>query len=332
MESVVTDIVAEVCPGATVTEISPTRTGNFKQTVVVELADGTRLVVQYRSLEHGALRPEARVTKVIGAETPIPVPAVLGEGSVDEKAFIVTEHVDGVNLHERFEALSPERRLDLARTLGAYLGVLHDRFTFSEYGPVVADNGGLTATGTGTDWRQWLDSYLEEGLASLPAELAAAAEPVRAVVQDALASLPEAPMPRLYPWDYRPGNVLLAEESGDGEIAAVLDWADPLAAHSELSLAKAEFLTADWYADPGLADRLRDAFYEGYREHVDVSASYWGERRLVYRLVALVRSAVDSKGAVTRPRYPMVDEDTAVAFHRRHIGALLPDDRSAADW
>jgi aminoglycoside phosphotransferase (APT) family kinase protein len=328
METVVTDIVEEVCPGAIVTALSPTRTGNFKQTVVVKLADAESIVVQYRSLDHGALRPEAQVTEVIGVETPVPVPEIHGVGAVGDHAYIVTRRVEGVNLHERFEALPPDRRLDLTRTLGEYLAVLHDRFRFEEYGSVVADNGGLRASGEATEWTDWVRSYLAEGLAEFPSPLSDLVEPVRETIEGNLDALPAQPSPRLYPWDYRPGNVLLADEEATESVAAVLDWADPLAAHRELSLAKAEFLTADWYADPGLADRLREAFYDGYREHLPVPDAYWDERRRLYRLIGLVRSAVDSGGDITRPRYPMVDEQTALAFHRRHIGTLLTEEPS----
>jgi fructosamine-3-kinase len=326
MESVVNEIVAALYPQATVTTARRIRTGNFKQTVLVDLADRESLVVQYRSLDHGHLRPEARVTEVIGEETEVPVPDILGVGQVDDRSYIVTHRVPGINLHERFESLPEERRLALTRTLGRFLGALHQRFTFPQYGPVVAINGGLTTTGDDVSWQAWLRSYVEEGLDAMESPLRDLRPRIERTLDAGVSSLPSAPTPRLYPWDYRPGNVLLDErETPSDRIAAVLDWADPLAAHRELSLAKAEFLTADWYADPPIADRLREAFYKGYQERMAVDDGYWDTRRRLYRLVALVRSAFDSQGAVTLPRYPMVEEEEALAFHRTHIEAVLDE-------
>lgn len=326
MESVVTEIVADVYPQASVVTARRTRTGNFKQTVLVDLADRESLVVQYRSLDHGHLRPEARVTEVIGEETEVPVPEILGVGEVDGQSYIVTRRVPGVNLHQRYEDLPAVRRLALTRTLGRFLGALHQRFTFPDYGTVVATNGGLTTTRAGGHWQSWLRSYVDDGLEAMEPPLSDLRPAIQRTFEAGVSSLPESPTPRLYPWDYRPGNVLLDDRGSEGDrIAAVLDWADPLAAHRELSLAKAEFLTADWYADPDFADRLRDAFYEGYRERMTVEEAYWESRRRLYRLVAVVRSAFDSQGAVTLPRYPMVEEAEAITFHRRHIEALVDE-------
>lgn len=326
MESVVREIVADACPDATVVGIEPTRTGNFKQTAVVDLADRPSVVVQYRDLEHVHLRAEARVTQVIGRETEIPVAEVLAVGDIDGVSYVVTRRVPGVDLHRRFESLSVRRRERLAGTLGRFLGALHAGFAFEDYGAVVASNGALETTGEAERWRPWVLEYLDRGLAAFEAPLADLREPIRATVADGLDTLPDHPTPRLYPWDYRPGNVLLdADDDGSDRIAAVLDWGDPLAGHRELSLAKAEFLVADWYADPdgAVPERLRDAFYAGYERRMPVADGYWGGRRRLYRLVGVARSAFDSAGDVTLPRYPTVDEAAAAAFHRGHIEALL---------
>ncbi|MFB6112416.1 MAG: phosphotransferase family protein [Halobacteriaceae archaeon] len=326
MEGLVTAIVGDAMPGATVEAMEPTRTGNFKQTVVVRLATEDAVVVQYRDLDHGSLQPEARVSQVIARETSVPVPTVIAVGEVEGHSYIVTRRVPGDNLHRRFEGLRPAVRTSIARTLGRYLGELHATFTFEDYGTVTAQDGGLATTDDATDWRSWVRSYARDGLQAMTGPLTDLIDPIETAIEDGITTVPPAPTPRFYPWDYRPGNVLLAEsdrKARRGHIAAVLDWGDPLAAHRELSLAKAEFLTADWYADPQLADRLRDAFYQGYEREMSLPVAFWDERRRLYRLIAIVRSSVDSAGSVTRPRYPMIDEDAAVTFHRRQLEACL---------
>lgn len=332
MESVVADIVADVFPEATIESVDPTRTGNFKQTVVVELENHNTVVVQFRRLDHGALEPEAKVTEVIGERTEVPVPPIVGVGTVGSIAYLLTERVPGVNLHDRYESLPREDRIALTRTMGRFLAALHATFSFDTYGSVVPNNGSLHTPGETSTWQGWLQDYLEAGLSALPDSLQEMRPAIKSVAESQLSELPTAPTPRLYPWDFRPGNILLAEDDPSGiQIAAVLDWGDPLAAHRELSMAKAEYLIADWYADDQLADRLRSAFYSGYTNRLSISEDYWTSRRRLYRTVAIVRSAVDSQGEVTRPRSPMVDTETAERYHRRHLRDTIAGDAPQID-
>jgi aminoglycoside phosphotransferase (APT) family kinase protein len=143
-------------------------------------------------------------------------------------------------------------------------------------------------------------------VAALPPSLASLGETVRDVVGDA--DLPSRPPSRLFPWDFRPGNALVE----DGRVSAVLDWGGPLAAAPALSVAKAEHLVADWYVDDH--DPLRAAFREGYAEVRPLPSV-----PRAYRLAAVVRSAVDSAGVVTRPGYPERTGEAAVSFHRERL-------------
>jgi len=227
----------------------------------------------------------------------------------------------------------------VARSLGRYLGELHATFAFAfdAFGPLrvaadapaaldadigsgaaggdeadgTADGSGtdpLVATG-GDDWRRWLSAYGRSGLAALPP----ASDPLRDDLSALFADpdVPGSATPRLFPWDFRPGNALVAGD--DGTVTAVLDWEAPLAAAAPLSAAKAEYLVADWYV-PSEAESLRAAFVEGYesvRPYPDVGPAH--------RAAAVVHSAVDAAGAVTNPHYPELDREASVAFHRRHL-------------
>ena len=110
------------------------------------------------------------------------------------------------------------------------------------------------------------------------------------------------------------GEVVVA----DGAVAAVLDRESPLAAAPALSVAKAEYLVADWYvADP---DPLRTAFATGYEAVRPLPPV-----EPVHRAAAVCRTAVDSTGTVTNPGYPEFDREAAVAFHRRALKRALVD-------
>lgn len=322
MEAVVRAALEDAFPGTSPTSLTPTRTGNNKHTVAATLADGRSVVVQYRDLEFGSLQPEGEITRLVGDRTDVPVPTVLATGTVQGYSYVVTNLVSGTNLHTEYETFSLNDRERLANRLGQYLGTIHDTFSFAGYGAIDASNDHLHVPDPSTDWRHWLQTYTETGLDAFSEPLLDLVDPIRTTLDTALDRLPQTPTASFYPWDYRPGNVLVTLADTPG-VAAVLDWGDPLAAHRELALAKSEYLIADWYADPDDADALRAAYHDGYRTTTTIPSGYFERRRPLYRLVAITRSAYDSQGEITRPRYPMVDVTDAAAFHRRHLEPLL---------
>jgi len=254
------------------------------------------------------LRTESTLLAAIGQRTSVPVPPVLAAGRAGGVAYMVTPHVVGTDLHEQFTALDPDTRRALARTFGEHLGTLHDEFQFEDYGALVVDDGELTAWRE--DWSTWLAEYGRSAVERLPA----AFDPVRGAVRALFAepAIGTSPPARLFPWDFRPGNALVT----DGELTAVLDWEEPLAAAPALAAAKAEYLVADWYvADPA---PLREAFVAGYERVRPYPAV-----KPVHRAAAVADSAVDSTGTVTNPGYPEMDREAAVGFHRRALDALV---------
>jgi hypothetical protein len=301
--------------GISIESIERPTEGNRKATAIVVLSKGERVVVQ-GTADPTALRTETRLASEIAARTTVPVPTVLecGRIDVDDRvndgrggAYRVVKAVEGTNLHERFTTLSSGARRRIARRFGRALGQLHEAFAFERFGPVVAAGGGLRADGpsSSSSWDRWFDSYVENAVSALPEPLADLRPPIETATD---ASSGGDPTPRLFPWDLRPGNTMV----DDGEITAFLDWGDPLAATAGLSVAKAEHLLADWYVEDGAP--LRAAFRNGYADIRPMPTVTRAER-----VVAIVDSAVDSTGAVTRPGYPERTGLDAVAFHRRWL-------------
>jgi Ser/Thr protein kinase RdoA (MazF antagonist) len=301
-------------------------TGNTKRTALVTLADGREVVVQYMTDEGGGrsgthlLAAEAAVARTVAERTPVPVARVLADGRLADPpvAYLVTERVTGADLHERFAGLPGRARSALARTLGRYLAAIHDAVGFDATGRVGTRDGDLVVTAplpAGAFYRE----YLASGLADWPDALAPLEPVVREALDGYLDTLPTDP--RLFPWDYRPGNVVVREPTDDPTpvVSAVLDWGEPLAAHPGLSAAKAEYTLADWYVPEADVAALREAFREGYR----TVRPFPTEGYDAFRLLGIVASAADAAGRVTRPRYPVLDPDEAVAFHRERIEATV---------
>lgn len=352
--------IAAEFPTRPVSGWKPVETGNRKRTVVVRFGDESTpaAVVVQTGPDQRALATETTLTRAIATRTDLPVARVLGAGSIasltDEPAdegtdvggYLVTERRPGTDLHERFVALDPAIQQAVARTFGRALARLHEEFQFDGYGPVElgyegaidwqqvlnhpdpgrllgvgvdtdddshhtssTDRDGVPAT---TDWPAWVRSYATAGIDRLPAAFDDLRPRLRARVDADVASLPTAPRSTLYPWDLRPGNALVE----GGTVTALLDWGEPLAAAAGLGVANVEHLVCDWYVAD--ADQLRRAFRAGYADVRPLPSV-----PAVYRLVAVVASAVDGEGVVTRPRYPELTGDDAVGFHRERLQSIL---------
>ncbi|WP_226007327.1 phosphotransferase family protein [Natrinema salinisoli] len=287
--------------------VEPIRRGNRKETAVVWFRERPPVVVQVCD-EQVRLRTEATLVTEISERTDVPVPPVLAFGRHDDVAYLLTEYVPGENLHERFPELTSETRRTVVESFGSSLARLHEAFQFAGCGALVPTGDTLTADRE--EWDAWFGDYADRAVGRLPQPF----DPIRTALRELVTDPPRksAPPTRLYPWDFRPGNALVA----DGNVTALLDWEAPLAAPASLAVAKAEYLVADWYvSDP---DPLRDAFRAGYtrvRRYPTVSSAE--------RAAAIADSAVDSTGDVTNPRYPELAVDDSIAFHRRALEECL---------
>lgn len=327
-ESELDGIVREVRPTATVSETTPLDRGNRKQTTVVRFADAAPVVVQ-QSADRDAIQTEARLLDAIADRTSIPVARPLATGA---NGWLVTPFVAGTDLHEQFTDLAPADRRRIVEQFGRSLAQLHEAFEFEAYGPVVAGQngvrtgrtdggriaGGLELAGGDplaptADWPEWLKTVGEAAIGRLPAEFDDLRPKLRAAVAE---GADPSSTPRLFPWDFRPGNALV----DGGELSAILDWEGPLAADPALSYAKAEYLVADWYVSREQARALRSAFRRGYESIRDPPAV-----EAVHRVAAIASTAVDSRGVVTNPRYPPVDRKAAIEFHRVSLRRALSE-------
>lgn len=282
--------------------------GNRKETYLVRPPEGEPVVVQ-TSDDAGSLRTEATLLERISVDTSVPVPAVVASGVIDGRGYLVTRRVDGENLHYRFVNLGPERRRGLAAAFGRHLATLHETFQFDTFGAVDHIDGTLQVSGD-QNWESWFESYTTAAIERLPESF----DGIREALEEVVADWEQRgePTPCLFPWDYRPGNAVVQ----DGSLAAILDWEEPVAADPALSVAKAEYLIADWYVEK--ADPLREAFRGGYQ-----SVRSLPRIEPAHLIAAIASSAVDSRGVVTNPRYPELDRESSVEFHRSALRRAL---------
>lgn len=287
--------------------IEPLGRGNRKQTVLARFESRQPVVIQLCRDRH-RLRTEATVLARIRTQTPVPVPQVLDTGMAGPVSFMITAYVPGLDLHEQFTTLDRTSQRRIVEHFGANLAHLHEQIRFDKYGLLSVVDGELT--GETQDWPGWLTEYAQTAIARLPSEF----DPMRVRLREACSVGPdsESPSAHLFPWDFRPGNTRVA----DGEITAILDWETPMAATPALSVAKAEYLIADWYVDD--PDPLRTAFTAGYE-----SVRAYPDLQPIHRVAAIADSAVDSNGRVTNPGYPELNRERAIGFHRQAFNAVM---------
>lgn len=89
------------------TAIEPIRNGNRKTTAIARFPEHGPVVVQV-CVEQTWLRSEATLLARIRDRTTVPVPPVLASGTHDGVAYMLTAHVAGADLHDRFAGLPPE--------------------------------------------------------------------------------------------------------------------------------------------------------------------------------------------------------------------------------
>lgn len=292
--------------GVSPVTVEPIDRGNSKQTAIARFRERGPVVVQVCA-EQRWLRTEAALLRELRQRTFVPVPPVLSAGTHGGVAYMLTAYVAGEDLHGRFTGLGQKQRRELAHWFGRALARVHEAFRFDGYGRLDRSGDGFVAEHD--NWGAWFRGYGQRAVGRLPAEF----DPLRGELLELFERVPETrPAARLFPWDFRPGNALVA----DGSVTAVLDWERPLAAVPALSVAKSEYLVADWYvADP---EPLRRGFRAGYatvREYPSV--------RPTHRVAAIAESAVDSTGTVTNPSYPPVGRSDAVTFHRTALRDAL---------
>jgi hypothetical protein len=128
--------------------------GNETFRVTVETPDGRRECVLETSTGGGNLDAEARLLRLLGGETDVPVPSVVGV--VDEHPdlpapFFLMERLDGEQPPADPAEIPVADLTTYARDVGRYLGAVHELDAFDGYSPTVAardidpsDRGGTT--------------------------------------------------------------------------------------------------------------------------------------------------------------------------------------------
>ena len=247
--------------------------------------------------------------RTIAARTTVPVPEVITACTIDTRQYLVTEFVAGDDLHERFGSVPEATKRSIARSFGEILASLHEAFASDGCGSLTTSDGSEIRVLDADAPARWLSTHATAGINRLPAQFDDLANQAREAVEH---GKPASDAIGLYPWDLRPGNAIVC----DGEIMAVLDWGDPIAAPVGLSIAKTKHMVARWYG--GDTDGLAEAFRDGYssvREYVHPTQAE--------RIAAVAHAAVDSKGVVTRPGYPEQTGDRAIEFHRASLSDAL---------
>ncbi|WP_415379903.1 phosphotransferase family protein [Halosimplex sp. TS25] len=315
--------------------------GNETVAVTVETDNGVRECVLKATDEEdggGNLAAEAKLLRLLGAETSVPVPEVYGV--VDDHPDLPTplflmERIDGKALPTDASAVPDEEMVAYVRQVGRSLGEVHGLDAFDGYGPVVdaervdpADVGGarllareygLALDDPHDTWASRLPATAEWMLDRLESTRFGDLVPeLREAIDRRRPGLDLSGTPVIARIDHHPGNLAVDRESRT--VTGLLDWGLARTTHPEYELVCAEqgFCGTDSF-DSERRERIRTALYEGYDETAELpSADGFAERRRLHRLVFLASNMTWVSRWVT----PNI-EDKVERDYREFVAELL---------
>jgi Ser/Thr protein kinase RdoA (MazF antagonist) len=251
---------------------------------------GTQYVLQFTGREpdkRDSLRRGAECYELL-SDSEIPVPRVVAAEwtQPDTRGYLLVEKLPGKSATLE---ISPEK----VRTAGRTLARIHTVRTFERAGWLTVDGDGLSVRPFDDGPRGRRREQLRRGVQVLVAEgLETAGRAVECVLGEGNVYFPSVTRPVLCHDDFSPDNLLFR----DGAVTGVLDFDRAYAGHAQRDLVHSA--SAFWMHDPGVDWAVRDAFYEGYREHSDLGSSF-AEIEPLYRietLVSLVVGMLDATG------------------------------------
>lgn len=318
-------------------------------TTAIVWVDSRRVVLKAATAEYPAAtersRAEPRLLSLVGRDTSIPVPAVLGvcdDHETHPSPFYLLEHLDGESFEGRADRLPSQARETVFCEAGWNLASLHRLGPLPNVGTIGYRNGSLTILDTAErprydrfhDWlldtcERRLDRIESDGglfpeLTDDPERLDDLVPELREYFRATLPELPDPAPPTYCHKDYRYGNLVVDPETG--QTAGVLDWGLCMAAPPafNLALAESKLLRPDLNDEPfgatGRADELRRTMWDAYTD----SRPWWTfdddtvERIEVYRLAYRV-AAMACLPMWYRSNPAMESRDLRAAAHRRFV-------------
>jgi|GEM_PF-1448271 len=341
-ESEVERMVAAVDDGWRVRDVSVIDDGgNETVALTVETGDGVRECVLKATDDEsggGNLVAEAKLLRLLGTETTVPVPEVYGvvaEHPDLSTPLFLMQRVDGDPLPTDASAVPDDEMAEYARQVGRSIAEVHDIDAFDGYGPVVdaeraepGDLGGTRPLARGyglalydprDSWASQLSATAERMLDGLAdGRFGDQVPDLRAAIDRRQRRLDLSGSPALARIDHNPGNLAVDRESRT--VTGLLDWGLVRTTDREYDLACAEQGLCGLHSlESEQRECIRSALYEGYRAVRELPADEAFEaRRRLYVLVFLAANMNWVSGWVT----PDV-EDEVERDYRAFVAELL---------
>jgi aminoglycoside phosphotransferase (APT) family kinase protein len=333
-----------VSEGVNATVVVDVDTPTGDRTIVLKTSTSTHPLAADRA------RAEPHVISLVGGETAVPVPSVLGTCGDHETyrtPYFLMEYVDGESIsQDDAPDLSPSTRETIFREAGRNLAALHALGPLAEVGDIVGRDGAVTVLDTPESpsydsfhawlldsYEETLDQLSEDGgyfpeLTEEPDRFEDLVPEIRRYLRETVPELSPPEPPTYCHKDYRYGNLVVAPETG--ATRAVLDWANLMSAPPGFNLAIAESkllkpdLNTDADVSTGRAGALRRALWNAYESGRDGWRFDEATRerirvyRLAYRLDAMACLPLFSRIDPT-----LEDRETRAAEHRAFVEQYL---------
>lgn len=339
-ETTVARMVATVAPDGTLRETTRIEAGgNEVYMVTAESSDGCHEWVLKASVGGGGhLSGEARLLRLLGNETAVPVPPVVGivDDDPDLPApFFLMERIDGDHLPADPSEIALDDLTTYARDVGRYLGQVHALDPFDGYGPIVAardvdpsDVGGtrplardygLAIPDPRSSWIPTLAAAAESMLARLrETRFGDLAPAIEKAVTERRDRLDLSGTPVIARIDHHPENLVVDRQAG--AVEGMLDWGlcRTTTAVYELACAEQGFC-GTVSLDAERREHVREALYAGYGETQDrPDGDMFEHRRRLSLLVFIIAHMTWASGWITPDIATEVERD-----YREFVDELL---------
>lgn len=265
-------------------DVEPVSHGAVKETYALSGPEDD-YIVQVAVPGDGRVRLAGELYDRIHAETSIPTPEIVDRGwEHDAVPYLVMERSPGDNIEDAYDGLDPDRVDAIVDQAGGFLGEAHASVELEGYGYLDIKE----LTGEHDDWRSFMDEHVQEQCAALAGTVFDPGALMLRVSQqwDRYRDLvPEDVEPAIVHNDYRPGNMLVDDDT----VTAVLDWDNAFAGDAlyDYVMAEESFMAQDEWSEER-NEEVREAFRSAYEQHRSVED---GVIQDVYRMTARLSEA-----------------------------------------
>lgn len=262
-------------------------------------------------------KKEEKLIELVNEKTDIPTQQIVYSDFSKSRIpylFYIAKKIQGSSSEEDYQKLDTEEQKEIVRQIGRYLGELHSKVTFEEFGRLTYIENGLQLESRDS-WKELVteiaDDYIEGMRGTRFEDLQ---EDFKDYVEKNLHLLTD-DSPVLVHYDVAVDNILFQ----DTEVKALLDWERAIVGQPEWDLAYTEVrFILQFFEDEEKIEVLKKSFYSGYKEKRELTSG-WKTRKEYFQMIQLFHGLKYFENWTERRGYSEKEKEEEEDWHRRHF-------------